>query len=184
MIAVGCCGQTRSRPGCPLPMAKNRHCGRTGVDPGTTLSMEQPAQSSVRARNAPILTEIREEVRASCSALVAASRYLKAEGVRHIGRRRDPTRCPQFCGKCGTALPRDCSRCGQVVPAEDSFCSECGASVVAGGITPAPSSIRRAPTTATGAAAERRQLTIMFCEMVGSSAPAGKAEIPGNPYPS
>src|SRR5262245_39860475 len=77
----------------------------------------------------------------------------------------------KFCGKCGTALPRACPRCGQAVPPEDSFCSECGASVVAGGITPAPSSTQRpASTTATGPAAERRQLTIMFRDMVGSSA--------------
>src|SRR5262245_32139273 len=77
----------------------------------------------------------------------------------------------KFCGKCGTALPRACPRCGQAVPAEDSFCSECGASVVGGGVTPAPSAPQRAaPTTATGPAVERRQLTIMFCDMVGSSA--------------
>jgi class 3 adenylate cyclase len=77
----------------------------------------------------------------------------------------------KFCGKCGTALPRTCPRCGQAVPPEDSFCSECGASFVPGAITPAPSSTQRpAPTTATGPAAERRQLTIMFCDMVGSSA--------------
>src|SRR5262245_33187583 len=77
----------------------------------------------------------------------------------------------KFCGKCGTALSRACPGCGQAVPPEDSFCSECGASVVAGGITPAPSStLRTAPTIAPGPTSERRQLTIMFCDMVGSSA--------------
>lgn len=72
----------------------------------------------------------------------------------------------KFCGKCGTALPCPCPRCGQAVPYEDSFCSQCGASVVAGGITPAT----HRPAPATGPAVERRQLTIMFCDMVGSSA--------------
>src|SRR5262245_48940338 len=77
----------------------------------------------------------------------------------------------KFCGKCGTALPRACPRCGQAVPPEDGFCSECGASVVAGSTTPAPPATRQAAlTTTTTATAERRQLTIMFCDMVGSSA--------------
>jgi len=49
---------------------KNRHCGRTRVDPGKPLTWNS-------ARNAPILTEIREEVRASCSVQRAASKYLK-----------------------------------------------------------------------------------------------------------
>src|SRR5262245_17127949 len=75
----------------------------------------------------------------------------------------------KFCGKCGIALPRACLHCGHAVPPEDSFCSECGA--VAGSTAPAPPAARRtAPTTATASTAERRQLTIMFCDMVGSSA--------------
>jgi len=76
-----------------------------------------------------------------------------------------------FCGKCGVALPHACPNCGHAVPSEDSFCSKCGASVVAGSSTPAPPATRRtAPPTATASTAERRQLTIMFCDMVGSSA--------------
>jgi class 3 adenylate cyclase/predicted ATPase len=77
----------------------------------------------------------------------------------------------RFCGKCGAALPRACPNCGHAVPSEDSFCSKCGASVLAGSGTPPPPATRlTAPTTATGSTAERRQLTIMFCDMVGSSA--------------
>jgi class 3 adenylate cyclase len=77
----------------------------------------------------------------------------------------------KFCGKCGSALPRSCPTCGHAVPLEDSFCSECGTSLVARSIASAPSITRRtSPTIQTGSAAERRQLTIMFCDMVGSSA--------------
>jgi class 3 adenylate cyclase/predicted ATPase len=78
----------------------------------------------------------------------------------------------KFCGKCGTALPRACPNCGQTVPPENSFCSECGASVVTGSTAPTPSlTLQAPPTTAPiGSPAERRQLTIMFCDMVGSSA--------------
>ena len=69
----------------------------------------------------------------------------------------------KFCGKCGTTLPHACPTCGQAVPPENSFCSECGTSVGAKKV--ASTRYRVAP-----AAAERRQLTIMFCDMVGSSA--------------
>jgi class 3 adenylate cyclase len=76
----------------------------------------------------------------------------------------------RFCGKCGTALPRACPSCGHAVPTENSFCSKCGTSVVAGSAAPARSQTQRtAPTTSIGSA-ERRQLTIMLCDMVGSSA--------------
>jgi class 3 adenylate cyclase len=77
----------------------------------------------------------------------------------------------KFCGKCGTALPRVCANCGHAVPPENSFCPECGTTIVAGSVAPAlPQTQRTAPTTSIGSAAERRQLTIMFCDMVGSSA--------------
>jgi len=85
----------------------------------------------------------------------------------------------KFCGKCGTALPRGCPACGHVNPSEDRFCSECGASL-------SPSSARAAsfpPTVdvAPGATrkprdpapAERRQITVLFCDMVGSTTLSG-----------
>jgi len=77
-----------------------------------------------------------------------------------------------FCGKCGIALPRTCSNCGNAVPAENSFCSKCGTRVATGNVASPPCTTTRstAPTTSTASSAERRQLTIMFCDMVGSSA--------------
>src|SRR5262245_42823664 len=84
----------------------------------------------------------------------------------------------KFCGKCGTALPRGCPACGHVNPSEHRFCSECGASL-------SPSSARAAsfpfpPTVdvAPGATrkprvAERRQITVLFCDMVGSTTLSG-----------
>ena len=77
----------------------------------------------------------------------------------------------KFCGKCGAALPRICSSCGHAVLLENSFCPECGTRLVAAKVEPAfPAARRIAATISTGSAAERRQLTIMFCDMVGSSA--------------
>src|SRR5262245_51456640 len=85
-----------------------------------------------------------------------------------------------FCGKCGTALTPSCPQCGFANPADFAFCGKCGqpltrqlpASVPpqrdeqrAQASPPAPrSSVRSTP------AAERRQLTVMFCDLVGSTA--------------
>ncbi len=93
-----------------------------------------------------------------------------------------PVQCPscnlsapegsKFCGNCGTALPRACPNCGHAVPPENSFCSECGTSIGAKKVASPPSPTHRAAP----ATAERRQLTIMFCDMVGSSALATRLD--------
>lgn len=71
-----------------------------------------------------------------------------------------------FCGNCGTALPRACPRCGHAVPPRSNFCSQCGTKIGDKKVASPPPSTQRTD----GDAAERRQLTIMFCDMVGSSA--------------
>lgn len=84
----------------------------------------------------------------------------------------------KFCGKCGTALPRGCSACGHINPSDDRFCSECGASLARVGMqATSPEIINSTPSTASEprrthepALAERRQITVLFCDMVGSSA--------------
>jgi class 3 adenylate cyclase len=77
----------------------------------------------------------------------------------------------KFCEHCGSALPRVCLACGHANSAQARFCSECGAGLVPGKPSLAASTGPRPTPTATPASsAERRQLTIMFCDMVGSSA--------------
>ena len=74
----------------------------------------------------------------------------------------------KFCGQCGTALPVACPACSHPNPVTAKFCSTCGASLSPGARQSAtPSAAAKASTSS---AAERRQLTIMFCDMVGSSA--------------
>src|SRR6516165_1120937 len=77
----------------------------------------------------------------------------------------------KFCSECGTALPRACAACGHANPPQAKFCSECGTSINPG-TAPAtrPTTSRQASALAPGASAERRQVTIIFCDMVGSSA--------------
>ena len=62
-----------------------------------------------------------------------------------------------------------CLACGANNPSANRFCGQCGARLVAAA---------KAPTeAATGAAsAERRQLTLMFCDLVGSTALSGQLD--------
>ena len=73
------------------------------------------------------------------------------------------------CGECGTTLLRHCGACGFENPLRTKFCGGCGTALGA----LAQTTVR----TVTGAesiggpagGAERRQLTIMFCDLVGST---------------
>jgi class 3 adenylate cyclase len=70
----------------------------------------------------------------------------------------------KFCGDCGSPLPWLCTACGHENPVGKRFCSECGA---ASGATIERGSV---PATSNASAAERRQLTVMFADLVGSTA--------------
>lgn len=73
----------------------------------------------------------------------------------------------KFCTECGQELPRACPGCGAPVPAVSRFCSQCGAATSAGVTHPtthAATAEQFAPQSA-----ERRQLTVMFCDLVGST---------------
>lgn len=74
-----------------------------------------------------------------------------------------------FCGQCGAALPRSCPACGVVNPLGNKFCGDCGHQLGA----PATISTALPPTTPATTSvsdAERRHLTVMFCDLAGSTA--------------
>jgi class 3 adenylate cyclase/tetratricopeptide (TPR) repeat protein len=77
----------------------------------------------------------------------------------------------KFCGECGARARHACGSCGSLNPVAHKFCSECGgalggaAKVQAASPAPAP-----APKPPDAPLAERRQITVMFCDMVGSTA--------------
>ncbi|MGH2706673.1 MAG: AAA family ATPase [Actinomycetota bacterium] len=62
----------------------------------------------------------------------------------------------RFCSKCRTQLGQTCLTCGFENPAESKFCGGCGA--------------RLQEVRAEDARGERRQLTVLFCDMVGATA--------------
>ncbi len=76
----------------------------------------------------------------------------------------------KFCDECGAPVPTRCPACGGTNRAGAKFCSDCGAKLGRpGGSVPPPAS---APgtTAAPRSSAERRQLTVLFCDLVGSTA--------------
>src|SRR5437870_3686274 len=94
----------------------------------------------------------------------------------------------KFCGECGTRAENRCPHCGFENLPSTKFCRECGAALGAEGKpTPAQSRKRngaktpkratrssqqpaRTPSRPASPEAERRQLTVMFCDLVGSTA--------------
>ena len=66
----------------------------------------------------------------------------------------------EFCPRCGGRLVGVCVACRTLNAPDDRFCKKCGKPLIAS----AGEGDRRAPE------AERRQLTVMFCDLVGSTA--------------
>jgi class 3 adenylate cyclase/predicted ATPase len=79
----------------------------------------------------------------------------------------------KFCLQCGAALLGRCPSCGNANPASAKFCLECGHKLPATGVDaagkPATGTVSPQPLQVVGSA-ERRQLTVMFCDLVGSTA--------------
>lgn len=64
----------------------------------------------------------------------------------------------KFCNECGAGLPRPCERCGFANPPNAKFCGQCA------------SRLDQAPAESIDTGdAERRRLTVMFVDLVGST---------------
>src|SRR5262245_44197354 len=86
----------------------------------------------------------------------------------------------KFCDACGTLLPLACPACGTANRPNAKFCNECGASLPGQRSVSPPAQAVPTPTTPTAqptqvaspsmasqmSEAERRQLTVMFCDLV------------------
>jgi len=86
------------------------------------------------------------------------------------GYENEPDR--RFCAECGTALVVRCAACG--APAA-KFCGACGARLATVGPAAAIASTSGAPEVAATTGA-RRQLTVLFCDLVGSTELAARLD--------
>ncbi len=77
----------------------------------------------------------------------------------------------KFCSQCGAALPPRCPSCGHSNAPNSKFCSECGTKLgTAGSPAPPPITPATIASPVAASAAERRQLTVMFVDLVASTA--------------
>ncbi len=74
----------------------------------------------------------------------------------------------RFCGNCGAELPKRCAKCGFASPPGFRFCGECGQDLGAAPEAAGETAVETKPFEAEGDA-ERRQLTVVFCDLAGST---------------
>src|SRR5512143_3777652 len=68
-----------------------------------------------------------------------------------------------FCFQCGQALKIICANCGTPNPQAARFCFNCGKTLVQ--VAPEPP-----PAETSASEGERRVVTVMFCDVTGSTA--------------
>jgi class 3 adenylate cyclase len=78
----------------------------------------------------------------------------------------------RFCDECGATVPVSCAFCGASNRPAAKFCMKCGRPLTVAAFTrAATSSLASDPEPALiASSAERRQLTVLFCDLVGSTA--------------
>ena len=77
-----------------------------------------------------------------------------------------------FCHACGVPAPRRCEHCGAALEPGFRFCPECGTAVV--GEPAAETEPADGPTPS--AEGERKNVTVLFCDLVGSTAIAERLD--------
>ena len=78
----------------------------------------------------------------------------------------------RFCAECGAALAMKCAQCDASNEPGEKFCGQCGTALDVVLHTPAPEPAPVQPRD-TG---ERRHLTVLFCDLVGSTEIAARLD--------
>src|SRR5258707_15362792 len=76
----------------------------------------------------------------------------------------------RFCNQCATSLHKLCPKCASDNAPEARFCAQCAAPLE--GASP----IRAEAERSEGLTGERRHLTVLFCDLVGSTAIAAQLD--------
>jgi len=79
----------------------------------------------------------------------------------------------KFCIRCGVAFGVRCPKCGTENPPEASFYGDCGAGLVVTARTEAEKHAHNVIVDQHAVEGERRHLTVLFCDLVGSTEIAG-----------
>jgi class 3 adenylate cyclase len=75
----------------------------------------------------------------------------------------------KFCIRCGVALSVRCPKCSSENPREASFCGDCGAGLILQAKAEADEHSHNIIVDQHAAEGERRHLTVLFCDLVGST---------------
>ncbi len=86
--------------------------------------------------------------------------------------RSDNPAAKKFCAACGTALVVLCAKCASENSASSQFCGDCGEALNASTVASSNEALA-AQEVSDG---ERRQLTVMFCDLVDSTALSGQLD--------
>src|SRR5690349_18564636 len=78
----------------------------------------------------------------------------------------------KFCARCGAALVAPCPKCGAPNQPGETFCGECGAAME----NASAARVEDASPVAARATGERRHLTVLFCDLVGSTRLASRLD--------
>jgi Double zinc ribbon len=70
----------------------------------------------------------------------------------------------KFCAHCGAPMTVTCAKCGASNQPEEKFCGDCGV-----GLPEATASKPSDEKPIGAAGGERRHLTVLFCDLVGST---------------
>ena len=82
----------------------------------------------------------------------------------------------RFCEVCGAAVEKKCSDCGALSSRSARFCGACGSTFPAETPASAQLTIRGDATSLTPGAGERRQLTVLFADIVGATTLSGRLD--------
>jgi predicted ATPase/class 3 adenylate cyclase/ribosomal protein L40E len=86
----------------------------------------------------------------------------------------------KFCIHCGAAFKHSCTKCGFDNPPQAKFCAQCGTALISVGLVADSAERERISSDGLkprgGREGERRHLTVLFCDLVGSTALASRLD--------